>query len=86
MLYIIRILFIFLIIYFAVKLIFRIIVPAILRWYIKRKMKQSGFDFNENDYKKKNKKEGEIDIEHIPEDNKNKKDKKSGEYTDFEEI
>lgn len=71
--------------YFLGYLIFRIIIPRLLKWFIKRKLKQRGFDFNEKKEPKK-RKEGEIDIDHIPDKKENKTKSKDGEYIDYEEL
>ncbi len=49
-------------------------------------MKQKGYDF-EHQEPLKTKKEGEVDIEHIPDkDKKGENNDKGGEYVDYDEL
>jgi hypothetical protein len=92
MVYIFRTLLIILVIYYAGVLFFRIIFPFLLKWYIKRKLKQKGFDVegNNTNFNQSNNKQkvGQVNISHIPDNNENKKDDddNDGEYVDYEEI
>ncbi len=78
-----KIIFIFILIYYFFKLIARYLFP----WLLKRYMKnfQNKFHQNTDNTSAKKKKKGEVNIDHIPKDKK-KKDDDFGEYVDFEEI
>jgi hypothetical protein len=77
-----RTLIIITIIYFALRFIFRIVIPIILGNYLNRKVSQAQNHYHQNEYSRR---EGEVTI-----NNSSKHDKKyknnEGEYVDFEEI
>jgi hypothetical protein len=77
----IRTIFIILLIYFAGKIVSRVILPFFFRGYINKKMQQQGGTL----HRKPTKKEGEITVNYHP---KQKKSfgKEDGDYVDFEEI
>jgi|FLOH01.1.fsa_nt_gi hypothetical protein len=80
-----RFLFVVVIIYYGFKLIFRYIVP----WVIKRVIKKHSDNFNQmngfsnSDFEKK--KEGEVNIKSRNINNPDQ-DKDFGEYVDFEDV
>ncbi len=79
---IIRFLLILVIIYYVLKLLRRYVFPFLLKRLIEKQFNMSNFD---EFHDKAKKKEGEISIIKQAE-KKTKKDDKSGEYIDFEEI
>lgn len=88
--YLIRLILIVFGLYLLGYLIFRIIFPRLLKWFIKRKLKQKGFDFDNHNkkksYKKQGKKEGDVNINHIPDEKGGKNSNSDGEYVDYEEL
>ncbi|MCD4772868.1 MAG: hypothetical protein K8R41_05735 [Bacteroidales bacterium] len=79
-----QIIFIFLLIYYFFRLFGRYIFP----WLLKRFMKniQNKYQQNTENTSAKKKKNGEVNIDHIPKDKKKREDDDFGEYIDFEEI
>lgn len=84
--YLIRFLLILLGIYLFGILIFRIILPALLKWFVKRKLKQHGFNHDPKVHKNKFRKEGQVEIDHIPDKDSSENKSKYGDYIDYEEI
>jgi hypothetical protein len=82
---ILRTLLIIVIIFFALRFIFRYLLPFLLTSYVNKKFKEMGktYNFREATYKKE--KEGEVTIDYTPNDKK-KYAKGKGDYVDFEEI
>jgi hypothetical protein len=76
---VLKFLFFALVFYYLFKLIFRIALPYILKYFIK-KAEGNFYQFHTNE----DQKEGEVTIERNP--NKNKKDNMEEEYVDYEEI
>lgn len=87
---------IFVLIYFGLKILFRLFGPAIMRWVMKRIGKKVEKKFSQNsgfqtteDQKKKQKKTGKTSI-HKKNDSKKKKytstNNDVGEYIDYEEV
>lgn len=87
--YLLKLLLTIIVIYYGFILIFRIILPLLIKWYIKRKLKQRGMDIdNHNNNYTKVKKDGDVQVNKINKDSKNNKnkDKDDGEYVDYEEV
>lgn len=77
---------IIILVYFAIKFLFRLLLPYFLRYIAKKatqKMEKS-FYASQNRPTEKTK-EGKVTIDHAPK-SKNKSKKTVGEYVDFEEI
>ncbi len=84
--YVLRLFVLLLALYFLGVLVFRYILPAILKWWIKRKLKQRGFNFEDRSHEPHDKrKEGEIKIDHIKEPDE-KKNEDDGDYIDYEDV
>jgi hypothetical protein len=86
MLSFLKTLLIIILVYYAVKYLFRLLLPYFLRYVAKKatqKMEQSFYGSRPN-YSEKPK-EGKITIDHLPK-NRNKTNKPVGEYVDYEEI
>jgi hypothetical protein len=84
--YILRFIVLLLALYFLGVLVFRYILPAILKWWVKRKLKQRGYKFDDRrrDPRRKQK-EGDVNIHSVKNNNKKKNDN-DGDYVDFEDI
>jgi len=77
---------IIILVYFAIKFLFRLLFPYFLRYIAKKatqKMEKSFYGSHANPSEKA--KEGKITIDHLSK-NKNKTKKPVGEYVDYEEI
>ena len=72
-----------LVFYFLFKLVFRIVVPYVLKTYL-QKNQQQFYDANGNP-QMKTKKQGDVTIEY-EQDKKNKSKQSGGDYVDYEEI
>lgn len=71
-----------LVIYYALRLIFRYLVPFLLVRFVKKmQSRMQGFDQTGNPQQK----EGEVKVEFTPTES-SKSDSNIGEYVDFEEI
>ena len=79
-----RIIFIFGIIYIIYRFLTRYLFPLLLGNFVNRHMNQT-FGEEPNKNKGKTRREGEVTIDNIPETKKNYP-KNTGEYVDFEEI
>jgi predicted membrane protein len=80
-----KFIFVVILIYYAFRILFKYVFPYILKHYIKKT--QSKYFYQEEELKKvKKKKEGKVNIDYVPEKDKEKKDTDLGEYVDFEEI
>ena len=79
---------ILILIWFGFSLFFRYLFPRLLLYWVKRKqkkmMKQMGL--NPDDLKEKKDREGEVNIDHIPDKDKKGSGENMGEYVDFEEV
>jgi len=86
MLSFLKTLLIVLLVYYAIKFLFRLLFPYFLRYVAKKASQkmENAFFGSQNNPKEKNK-EGKITIDHLPK-NKNKTKKPVGEYVDYEEI
>ena len=79
-----RVIFVFAIVYMAIRFLTKLLFPMLLGTYVNKKM--SDMNSQQQAYKNAQKKrEGEVTIDAKPE-NKKKYSKDSGEYVDFEEI
>ena len=74
-----------LIIYFAVKIISRLLTPFLVRYAAKKMEQRFGNQFNNAPQHKTKQKEGETVVDKIPQQQKSS-NKDVGEYVDFEEI
>lgn len=86
MLTFLKTLLIIILVYYAVKFLFRLLLPYFLRYVAKKatqKMEQSFYGSRTNHSEKT--KEGKITVDHHPK-NKSKTKKPVGEYVDYEEI
>ena len=81
-------LFAILIIYIFGYLLFRYVFPCLLKLWFKRLANQMNPDFDkkQNTKKTKKQKQGDINIDYIPEEKKSDTDIDKGEYIDYEEI
>lgn len=84
---VIRVVLIILLIYFGLKILFRLLGPLLLKFILKRVGKQFEKKFGSFDTSRtsKKKKEGEVSIEKRPK-NTRKSKKNVGEYIDYEEL
>jgi hypothetical protein len=74
-------------IYFALMLIWRYVVPFMLRVYMKRMEKRFRRYADEDTFNRNSKREGEVSIHHVPEQEEHIPPAGGDiEYTDFEEI
>lgn len=74
-----------LIIYFAVKIISRLLTPFLVRYAAKKMEQRFGNQFNNTQQYQTRQKEGETVVDKIPQQQKSS-NKDVGEYVDFEEI
>jgi len=81
-----RTILIILLIYYGLKIISRIFAPVIIKYFAKKASERFGGQFNnhQNQYKKAQRKEGEVTIDKMP--NRKTTNKDVGEYVDYEEI
>ncbi|MEI6695977.1 MAG: DUF4834 domain-containing protein [Bacteroidota bacterium] len=71
------------ILYFSFQIIGKFIFPYLLKYFLKRVQQK----FTQQDPPiDKNRKEGETNVEFVPETKKNKTSDNIGEYVDYEEI
>lgn len=81
-----RTILIILLVYYGVKILMRIFAPLLMKSLVKKAEKRFGQQFgNQNTYQEPPKREGEISIDKIPNQQKSS-NKKVGEYVDYEEI
>lgn len=80
-----RTLLIIAIIIFALRFIFRYLLPLLLTRYVNKKFKEMGKTYGFSQDNRNKKKEGEVTIEYTPNDKK-KYTQGKGDYVDFEEI
>ena len=84
---ILRILLIFILVYYAVKLILRLLAPLMAKKIMEKAVKNFEDQFNNPYYKERPAtKEGETRIEKKPDESSPRKDNQAGEYIDYEEI
>ena len=77
-----RTLIIIAIIYFALRFIFRIVLPLVLGNYLKKKVSQAQNNYHRQEYSRR---EGEVTINSSSTNDKKYRNNE-GEYVDFEEI
>lgn len=82
---VIEVMLIILLIYFGLKLIFRLLGPLLLKFILKRVGKQFEKKFGQFDPAQKQQKEKEVSISKRPK-KKGTSNKDVGEYIDYEEI
>lgn len=83
-----KIILIFLLVYFALKFIFRLAAPYLMRYLFKKAGQKMNRAFNPDYHQEKKsskQKEGKITVDKVPERKKRNK-KPVGEYVDYEEI
>ncbi len=72
------------------KLLFRYLVPWLLRRFVEKRMKQFGDNFYQQQEERENNGSGrtfgDIKIDHIPQKDDAKKEQVDEEYVDYEEI
>lgn len=79
---------ILILIWFGFSLFFRYLFPRLLLYWVKRKQKKmmEQMGLNPDDLKEKKDREGEVNINHIPDKDKKGSGENMGEYVDFEEV
>lgn len=84
---VLQVLFVILLVYYGVKIFFRLFGPAILRYFMKRIGRKFEKSFNQKTgfSSEEKRKEGETIIDKQPVGKKRSK-KETGEYIDYEEI
>ena len=81
----VRTILILLAIYFGLKIVTRLLSPFLMRYVAKKAEQKFGQPFgNYQSPKEKNRKEGEVSIDKMP--NQKSSNKDVGEYVDYEEI
>ena len=81
-----RTILIILLVYYGIKVLSRIFAPVLLRYVSKKAEQRFGQQFNQYQQPKETKKkEGEVSIDKMPNQNKSS-NKDIGEYVDYEEI
>ena len=75
-------------IWFGFSLFFRYLFPRLLLFWVKRKQKKmmEQMGLNPDDLKEKKGREGEVNIDHIPDNDKKGTGENMGEYVDYEEV
>lgn len=81
-----KIILILIALYYLFYLGFRYVFPWLLKRYIRKTQEKFYGKSSQQGKSKKQKKEGEVNIDYVPEDEKKKKDSDLGEYVDYEEI
>ena len=81
---ILRTILIILIVYYSVRFISRLLVPIVLRMFMKRAQRNFQQQFGQQ--KQKPQKEGEVSIDSKPKKKSNSTRSSAGEYVDFEEV
>ncbi|WP_347926075.1 DUF4834 family protein [Pontimicrobium sp. SW4] len=81
-----RTILIILLIWYGIKILSRIFAPVLMRYVAKKAEQKFGGQFNQHQQPQpQKKKEGEISIDKMPNENTSS-NKKVGEYVDYEEI
>ena len=83
---IIRTILIILIVYYSIRFISRLLVPILIRMFVKRAQRNFGQQFEYFQQKKKSQKEGELSIDSKNKNKSNVSKPSLGEYVDFEEL
>jgi len=75
-------------IWFGFSLFFRYLFPRLLLYWVKRKQKKmmEQMGLNQDDLKENKGREGEVNIDHVPDKDKKGSGENMGEYVDFEEV
>ena len=81
---VLRTILIVLIVYYSVRFISRLLVPIVLRMFMKRAQRNFQQQFGQQ--KQKPQKEGEVSIDSKPKNKSNSSETSFGEYVDFEEL
>ena len=81
---VIRTILIILIVYYSVRFISRLLVPIVLRMFMKRAQRNFQQQFGQQQQKPQ--KEGEVSIDSKPKNKTNSSVTSVGEYVDFEEV
>ena len=81
---VLRTILIVLIVYYSVRFISRLLVPIVLRMFMKRAQRNFQQQFGQQ--KQKPQKEGEVSIDSKPKNKTNSSVTSVGEYVDFEEV
>lgn len=79
----IRIVLIIVLVFFTLRLLFRLFFPMILKHLFTKMSDRNNFNFNQNN--EGTKREGDVTINYKPEDSQKKNNNKE-DYIDFEEI
>ena len=80
-----RLIIIFILIYFAITVLTRYLLPFLLRNYLKNFSKRFN-DKNPDMFYQQDKKEGEVNINNVPNTTLKREKAKNDEYVDYEEI
>ena len=80
-----RLIIIFILIYFAIAVLTRYVLPILLRNYLKNFSKRFN-DKNPDLFYQQDKKEGEVNINNVPNTTLKREKTKNDEYVDYEEI
>ena len=81
---VLRTILIILIVYHSVRFISRLLVPIVLRMFMKRAQRNFQQQFGQQQQKPQ--KEGEVSIDSKPKNKSNSSENSFGEYVDFEEV
>lgn len=83
---VLRTILIILIFYYSVRFISRLLVPIVLRMFMKRAQRNFQQQFGSFKQQQKSQKEGEVSIDSKPKNKPNSSGSSLGEYVDFEEV
>ena len=83
---VLRTILIILIVYYSVRFISRLLVPIVLRMFMKRAQRNFQDQFGQFQQQQKTQKEGEVSIDSKPKNKSNSSENSFGEYVDFEEV
>tara|TARA_B100000900_G_scaffold353403_1_gene321557 strand:- start:2420 stop:2683 length:264 start_codon:yes stop_codon:yes gene_type:complete len=83
---VLRTIFIILIVYYSVRFISRLLVPIVLRMFMKRAQRNFHQHFGQFQQQQKSQKEEELSIESKSKKKPNSSRTSVGEYVDFEEV
>ena len=81
---VLRTILIILIVYYSFRFISRLLVPIVLRMFMKRAQRNFQQQFGQQQQKPQ--KEGEVSIDSKPKNKSNSSETSFGEYVDFEEV
>jgi len=80
-----RLILILLIIYLIYRLLVRYIIPILFKSYIRRSQERF-YQQNPELKKQKQKKEGEVSVDYVPDNKEKDKNDQYGEYIDYEDV